>query len=250
MFNPSKTIRTIMVDDESHAINLMKKVLNLFPNNIELLGEAHDLPSAVQLINETKPDLVFLDIDMPNYSGLQINDFFGSNKLFKTVFVTAHSKYSIEALRQQAFDYLLKPLDINDLKKCIDRINLALEEQKTNSIKEINFENEGKLMLNSHQGIVYLDIENIFFIEASGMYSIVHHADEPIIVSKPLKEFEFLEGKGFFRTHRSYIVNTKKIVRFYKVETNEIELENGKKLSLSRSKKEEFIQFMSDKYSI
>ncbi|UKN01165.1 response regulator [Paracrocinitomix mangrovi] len=239
----------IIVDDEQHAIKLLKNVLNLFPNNVRVVGEATDLPQAVQLINQTKPHAVFMDINMPKYSGLQVNDFFDENRDFKLVYVTAHSQHAIEALRIQAFDYILKPIEKQQLERCIERLNTFFDQERE-QVKEAQISaTEKKVAINSHQGIQYLNLDEIDFVEASGMYSVVHTDNKQIIVSKPLKSFEFLTKNGFYRVHRSFLINTQKVKRYSKVDVYEIEMLSGARIPVSRNKKEEFVRFMREFYS-
>ncbi|MCB9223611.1 MAG: response regulator [Crocinitomicaceae bacterium] len=246
----SGTLDIIIVDDEQHAIQLLKKVLELFPNNVRIVGEANNLPEAIQLINQTNPHAVFMDINMPKYSGLQVNDFFDENRVFKLVYVTAHSQHAIEALRIQAFDYILKPVEKIQLSKCIDRLNKHFDQQRIQEEAAINIEQDRKIAINSHQGIQYINLDDIIFIEASSMYSVVHTADNQIIVSKPLKEFDYLTKNGFYRVHRSYLINTKKVKRYSKVDVYEIEMLSGERVPVSRNKKEDFVKFMREVYGV
>ena len=236
-------ISAIVVDDEEHARELMKSVLDLFEHSIEIVGEGADLPEAVRKIQELKPKVVFLDIDMPKFSGLKIKEFLSHDVLI--VFVTAHSQHAIEALRIEAFDYLLKPLDLDNLKRCISRIeaNISKQEEKVKSTLLLN---DKKLAVNTQQGTHFVEIDQISYIEAAAMYSIIHFKNEQLIVSKPLKEFMYLESKGFFRTHRSFLVNSKKVERFSSAFGNEVVLENGKTVAVSRSSKERFMEFMKN----
>ena len=238
----------VIVDDEKHAIDLLKKVLELFPNNVRIVGEATNLPEAVQLINQTQPQAVFMDINMPKYSGLQLNDFFDENREFKLIYVTAHSQHAIEALRIQAFDYILKPVEKEHLVICISRLNQHYEHSREQEDNAINVHQDRKIAINSHQGIQYINLEDILFIEASGMYSVVHTPGNQVIVSKPLKEFDYLVKSGFYRVHRSYLVNTKKVKRYSKVDVYEIEMLSGERVPVSRNKKEEFVRFMNEVY--
>lgn len=238
-------LRIILVDDEQHAIVLVKKLLTLFENNVEVVGEANHLPSAIRLINELKPDAVFMDIDMPNYSGLQIQDFFNEQRDFKLVYITAHSEYAIEALKIQAFDYILKPVEIEQLTKCIERLNGDLNKVKSdkNDLYQTTISDK-KIAINSHQGINYVELIDVLYIEASGMYSVIHTLNDQIIVSKPLKDFDYLEISGFFRIHRSYLVNTKLVKRIIRSDCQEVELKNGITIPIARTKKDEFITYM------
>lgn len=234
-------IGALVVDDETHARELVKGVLGLFESRIEIVGEADNLPDAVRKIQELKPKVVFLDIDMPKFSGLQIKEFITDEVLI--VFVTAHGQHAIEALRIKAFDYLLKPLDLDNLQRCVARIELHVEKQEDKASRFVQT-NDKKLVVKTQQGMHFVDIDQISFIEAASMYSVIHFQNEQLIVSKPLKEFMHLEDKGFFRTHRSYLVNVRKIKRFSSTYGDEVILVDGVKVPVSRSAKEKFMLFM------
>lgn len=236
-------IKAIVVDDEAHARDLIKSVLGLFEHNIEVIDEAENLPGAVRKIQELQPKVVFLDIDMPKFSGLQIKEFITDEVLI--VYVTAHSQHAIEALRLETFDYLLKPIDIDGLKKCVSRIEQHFEKSEDLE-KKSAIVLEQKIAVNTQQGTHFVNKDDIFYIEAAAMYAIIHFEKEQLIVSKPLKEFSYLESNGFFRTHRSFLVNTKKIKRFSSVYGSEVVLENGEAVPVSRSAKEKFMRFMSE----
>lgn len=238
-------MKAIIVDDEQHAIELFQKVSKLFENNLEIVATATNLPDCVLLINEHRPDVVFMDIDMPNYSGLQIQDFF-SKKFFEVVYVTAHGEYAIEALRQAAFDYLLKPIDAKSLRKCLDRleVHLKLKQQETQEKKNETPVRPKRIVVNSHQGTYFIELDKVLYIEASSMYCIIHTNTDQIIVSKPLGEFDYLEEFAFFRVHRSYLVNTSFVSKFSNAEGNEVELQNGKKIPVSRTRKDAFKAYM------
>ncbi len=241
-------ITAIIVDDEQHARSLLTKVLEFFDHSIYVVGEANNLPGAIKLIHEWQPNVVFMDIDMPQYSGLQINDFFKDYN-FKLVYITAHDNYAIDALRIKAFDYLVKPIEVEQLKACIARI----EEDFLNKKKDVRASESSKtshLEVHSLQGINYIPLEIIFYFEASAMYTIVHTETEQIIISKPLRDFAYLKAAGFYRIHRSFMVNTSKIKRFLKVESNEVEMTNGIKIPVSRSNKDEFKTYMTKSFKV
>lgn len=241
-----KKINAIIVDDEKHARNLLTKVLEFFDHAINIVGEAGNLPEAITLIHKHKPDVVFMDIEMPQYSGLQINDFFKDFD-FKLVFITAHDNFAIDALRIKAFDYLVKPIEIDQLKNCIARIEEDFSKNQLLKAEELTV-NTSRLEVHSIQGINYIPLESIFYLEASSMYTIVHSEEEETVISKPLREFKYLEEAGFYRIHRSFMVNTSKVKRFIKVESNEVELVNGVKIAVSRSNKDAFIQHMTKSF--
>lgn len=241
-------ITAIIVDDEQHARSLLTKVLEFFDHSIQVVGEAENLPNAIHLIQEKRPQVVFMDIDMPQYSGLQINDFFKEYS-FKLVYVTAHDNYVIDALRVKAFDFLSKPIEVEQLKACVARIEGELRSE-TMQFAKSNANKTTHLEISSLEGLRYVPLESVYFCEASAMYTIVHTDTEKIIVSKPLRDFSYLEASGFYRTHRSYMVNTSKIKRFLRVEFSEVEMTNDIKIPVSRSNKEEFRNFMSQRFKV
>lgn len=241
-------ITAIIVDDEQHARSLLKRVLEFFEHNIYIVGEANNLPGAIKLIHEWQPNVVFMDIDMPQYSGLQINDFF-KDYSFKLVYITAHDNYAIDALRIKAFDYLVKPIEMEQLKTCVERIQSEVEAQGR-STTDSEPTKITRLEVHSLQGISYVPLDEIFYFEASAMYTIVHTDVEQIIISKPLRDFEYLKAAGFYRIHRSFMVNTAKIKRFLKIESDEVEMTNGTKIPVSRSNKDEFKNYMSKTFSV
>jgi len=241
-------MKAIIVDDEQHAIDLFKQVLNLFENKLEIIGEASNLPECIKLITQLKPDVVFLDIDMPKYSGIQIKDFFDDKKDFKLIFVTAHGQYAIDALRINAFDYLLKPIDADALSQCYKRLISNLSQSQNAPLVENEVK---KIAINSHQGTLFLNVDDINFVEASSVYCIVNtDQGNQIIVSKPLGEFQKQLDNSFYRVHRSYLVNAKKIIKYSNKEDSEIELVNGKRIPVSRNQKENFKKFMKLMYGI
>ncbi len=242
-------IRALLVDDEQHARSLFKGVVKMAQLPLEIIGECDNLPAAIQFLNKEDVDVVFMDIDMPNYNGLQLADFFRKYS-FKLVYVTAHGNHVVEALRKRAFDYLIKPIDIDELRNCIQRIqeDLADQQQGVNISRE---EDEQQIAIHTLQGVDYIAVNDILYLEASAMYTTIRTSEgQEFIVSKPLKEFEFLRDYGFYRTHRSFIVNIRKIKRFLVIEGNEIEVVDGKKIPVSRNRKEAFLEFLNQEIKI
>ncbi len=244
-------LKAVIVDDEPHALILFKKVIEWYADQIEIVGEANNLPNAIQIITETKPNVVFLDIEMPNYTGLQINDFFEYPRDFEIVFITAHNDYSIKAIRIKAFDYLLKPLNSSELKECLDRLqNLQnTKNQSQSNIEENEDLKKGLISINSKKGIFYLNKSQIILIQASSMYSIIVAQNEEHVVSRPLKDFEFLTHHFFFRIHRSYIINCHFVKRISNQNGSEVELMNGQMLPLARNRIDSFKLFMKENFT-
>ena len=170
-------IKAIIIDDELHARTLLSKILNMSFPEIKIVGEGENLPKAVELIYSLKPDLVFLDIEMPNYSGLQINDFITANRNFDIIFVTAYNQFAVNAIKISAFDYLLKPIQIDELTATIKRYKEKYKLSTENIISKklevlsqnLKPNNPKKLIIQTHQGIHYFELDNILYLEASGI---------------------------------------------------------------------------------
>lgn len=240
-------IKAIIVDDERAPRELLRQVIGISDEDIEIIGEGNSLPDAVRLIYELSPDIVFLDINMPGYSGLQIADFLKEERDFEIIFVTAYDKYAIDAIRLSAFDYLLKPIQPDDLKRCMDRYKNARSrdshlKERLQTLQDNVDLGPKKILVHSQNGVDYLEIADILYLEASGMYTVFHKIDgTEIVASKPLKEFEKILEKGFFRSHRSYLVNISRVKR-YENESGLLLLEGNKKVALARQQKSEFMK--------
>lgn len=237
---------TILVDDEEGARNVLSNLLAAFCPQIQIIDKCEDVEQAVISIKRNKPDLVFLDIEMPNYSGYEITSFF-DNIDFEIIFVTAYDHYAIKAFEISALDYILKPIDIERLKESIikfeNRANnknasvnyqVLKESLEDNVIKKIviPFQGDQKILL----------LENIIAIEASESYSVIHTIEsKTIMVSKNLKHFEnlFEENNNFLRTHKSWIINSDFIKEYSKSDLT-ILLSNGITAKLSKYKKQIF----------
>jgi len=234
-------MKVLLVDDEKHALQLFRGVLGLFENTIEIVGEALNLEEAVSLINEKKPSVVFLDIDMPRLSGLRIVDYIADNRDFEVVFVTAHSSYAIEAIRIRAFDYLLKPVDKDSLKECYHRL------VKKIALLEAPKSKNEKVMLLTQKGITSIEMNKIIYLEADSVYCKIFLEDgNHHVISKPLGEFITQLNQDFIRVHRSYAVNKAFIESIRTSHPNKIILKNGIQIPLSRANKAEVICGMKD----
>jgi two-component system LytT family response regulator len=246
----NQKIKAIIVDDEKHSRTLLKELIELAELEVEIIGEGENLPNAVELIYSLKPDLVFLDIEMPGYSGLQINDFIKSEREFDIIFVTAYNQFAIEALRMSAFDYLLKPLEIDELTASIDRYKKKKVLKIDNSITkklEVLTNNlatttNKKIVIQSQQGMHYFETDKIYYLEASSMYTIIHMDTGQFVASKPIKDFEEILSPNFFRIHRSYIINCNYVVKYSNKEGAVVTLINNTSLPISRSKRDDFIK--------
>jgi two-component system LytT family response regulator len=218
-----ENITCIIIDDESSARDVLENVLeNYFPS-ITILDKCEDVPIGVESIKTNKPNVVFLDVQMPNYAGYEIINFFDSID-FEIIFVTAYNNYAIKAFELSAIDYLVKPISreklgnaISKLKDKLDR-NSKMEDYKCllKSIKTNKFET---IIIPELGNKRFVKIKDIVAVEAFGVYSIIHLADgKKITTSKTLKFIEALFPKEhyFFRTHRSWLINLNLIDNYNK----------------------------------
>lgn len=240
-----KKIKAIIVDDEEGARDVLENLLLRFCTEVEIIAKCENVLKAVEIINQEQPDLVFLDIEMPNYSGFEIATFFKKIN-FKIIFVTAYDQYAIKAFKVSAIDYLLKPVDIEHLKNAVSRAVQQLNiEQQSQQLSLLSNTLENKQLKNivitdkGQQHII--SIESIIAIEAQESYCSIHTTEKTYIASKNLKHFEtILESlPQFFRVHKSWLVN-KDYIKHYSKSDLSIQLSNGLTTKLSKYKKAEF----------
>ncbi|WP_435262163.1 LytR/AlgR family response regulator transcription factor [Tenacibaculum sp. nBUS_03] len=247
-------MKVIIIDDERKARNVLNTLIVENHSDITDVFQAEDLVSGVELIKKERPQIVFLDIEMPEYSGMEIIDFIDKEVYdFEIIFVTAYSEYAIKAFQMSAIDYLLKPVSPSQVKLAIEKackkigkgdLNEQLLELKR-SFTELKFK---KIALPFSDGIKFVSIDDIIFIEADGMYSKFFLKKlEVIMVSKPLKHFvPILEGvTNFFRSHRSFLINMNYIKEYIKKDGGYIVMDNEMVVSISNDKKQEFLSLIS-----
>lgn len=238
-------IRTILVDDEESARDVLQNLLLRFCPEVELIAKCENIPEAVEVIKKEQPDLVFLDIEMPNYAGFEIVSFFEKIN-FEIIFVTAYDQYAIRAFEVAAIDYLLKPIDIERLKQAMKRIqqhrDIQQQAQRLSLLSKTLESKELKNVVISDRGQQHIiPVDHIIAIEAQESYCLVHTQDKNYVVSKNLKHFEtILESvPRFIRVHKSWLINKEYLKQYSKSELT-IQLSNGLVTKLSKYKKAEF----------
>lgn len=238
-------LRAVICDDEEKARRLLKHLLEQSLIPVEVVAEAGNLPDAVIAINETRPDLLFLDIEMPQYSGLQILDFYKERELpCELVFVTAYNEFAMQALRLSALDYILKPATLDVIEELLQRFEKnSGEKKKRVEVLKGHYEKPfSRIALPNSSGFQFVEIKHILYLEADGMYThLMMVTGETILVSKPLVDFErLLQGdRSFFKVHRKYIINLNHMTSFTR-STSEIQMDSGVMIPLSRHRKQEF----------
>ncbi len=243
-------IRTIIIDDESNARTIIGDIVRLLPDKFIIVDEANDIKSAKKAIIKHNPDLVLLDINLPDGNAFKLLEDLGSVN-FKIIFITAYSEFAVQAFKFSALDYILKPVVSSELLQSLEKVTKTIELEdikiKLDSLLSNinNHPTKKKLVLKSADSIISVDIADIYFCESEGgSYTRFHFAEQKnILVSKALKEFDnLLCNFNFFRVHKSYLVNLDKIIRFNKQDGGSIVLSNKTEIPVSLRRREKFLE--------
>ncbi|MGK0387955.1 MAG: two-component system LytT family response regulator [Maribacter sp.] len=248
-------MKAVIIDDEKKARNLLRVILTEYCPEISVIEEAPDLPTGVKLIRKIQPDIVFLDIEMPRYLGIQILDFFEQDEInFHIVFTTAYNEYAIKAFQMNAIDYLLKPIRPNQIKAAVIKVsNLLITKDINTQLNELRaaFQSTsfGKIGLPISTGILFVKIDDIMYMKADGMYTHLYiKGQDKITISKPMKFYADLlkDNSFFYRPHRSFLIHIQYIKQLVKKDGPYILMENDGIVSLSREKREEFMEMLEN----
>jgi two-component system, LytTR family, response regulator len=250
-------ITTILVDDEPRGLSSLKRLLEFNCPELEIIATCSSADEARTKMEQLKPQLVFLDIVMPQKTGFDLLNEFREID-FEIIFVTAHDDFMLQAFRFSAVDYLLKPVEDNLLAEAVKRAVKKIGEKTTdNSIETLlhNLRNkEGgqkmKICIPSLKGFQVVKISEIIYCEASRSYTNFHLVDRPLIcASKPIHEYEtLLDDCGFVRIHKSFAVNLEHVKEYIRGEGGTVILSNGLDIEVSRRKKEVFMSRMKEYY--
>lgn len=245
-------IKAIIIDDIEQARNTFKKDLEVYAKDIEVIAEADGVVEGAKLLRQIKPDILFLDIQMQDGSGFDLLDILAEIN-FKIIFITASDAHAIKAFRYAAIDYLLKPVDPDELKSALDKFrNFKMNENETykllnDSLKNHQKPNE-KLALHAQDKINIVAISDIIRCESSINYTtFFFQGGKKIVVTKTLKDFEdLLDVHGFYRVHQSHLVNTKCIKDFVKVEGGHLTMIDGSIIPVSTRKRPEVMKMLEE----
>ncbi len=246
-------MKIVIIDDERKARILLESIILERCKEITQIFQASDLESGVEIIKKENINIVFLDVEMPRNSGLEILDFFQNEKItFQLIMTTAYEEYALKAFKLSAIDFLLKPIDIEDLQaavnKAIERIKSDRVETKIDNLKTtFNQITKSTVALEVPRGIIFVSYDDILFFEADRMYSKVFMKDGSVeMISKPLKHFidQLKDHAYFFRNHRSYLVNLTHVKKFVKEDGGYLMMLNNRPLPISKDKKSDFLEAM------
>lgn len=241
-------IHAIVVDDELKGRQFLKQLVEKFVPQVKMVGEAASAKEALELINATQPDLVFLDIEMPGQSGIEMLRQMQQID-FSVVFVTAFNRYAVEAFRLGAIDYLLKPVSPSDLQQAVERVENNRNIQSQNRIRLNEFSKSygqpfTKITIPSLQGFEFIDFSDIIYLQSDSNYTRVKLKDGKLIMAtRLLGDFEeMLAPHNFFRIHKSYVINLAHMRKYTKGDGGTVMMTDGSEMDVSRRIKESFLQ--------
>jgi len=245
-------ISALIVDDEQGALDNLRAKIERYLPSVKLLAAANSAKDGLHAIQKLKPDLVFLDIEMPWMNGFEMLACLGDNIDFSVVFVTAYDKYAIRAFKTTAIDYLLKPVDKDDLIACVSKYKQGAKKINAQVLDDLKSEMQsdtglGRVLIHGIDTVEVLDGGDIIHCEADSNYSYVYVNDgRKIVASKTLTMLEqLLDPSQFVRIHRSHIVNVNYVQQFSSAEGYEVVLKDGSRFPVSRRKKESLFERLS-----
>ena len=246
-------IRSILIDDESNSLEMMEWLLKTYCPQVAIEAMCNSAEKGIEAINKYKPDVVFLDIEMPKMNGFDMLEQF--DKLsFDVVFCTAYDQFAIKAFRYSALNYLLKPVDPEDLKDTIRRIeekrsapsreqiDLLLQSMRATAKPTVQ-----RIALTTGDGLIFVSTRDILYCEAESNYTaVVLDGGKKILVSKVLKDIdEALAGPDFYRIHNSFLINLNHIKKYVRGDGGYVVMDNDVTVGISRSRRQEFMELFS-----
>jgi len=238
-------INAIIIDDEFHMRQTIRKMVNRFCPKVIVQDEAGSVADGVAAIKKHHPDLIFLDIKMDDGTGFDLLEQLKPID-FKVIFITAWENFAIRAFKFSALDYLLKPVDAEDLVRAVEKANESIQTDFNTQLENLNDhltnqdKSNKKIILRTAENIYLVRVKDISFCESDGNYTTLHLTDEQtILVSSTLRDYEEMFADfGFFRVHKSYLINLRFISRFEKSEGGFIILENNIKIPVASRKRD------------
>lgn len=246
-------LSALIVEDERNNAEALAQLLTEFCEDVVVAEICNNVQSAYKACQKHRPDVVFLDIELPGGSGFTLFDYFVGDVPFGVVFTTAYNEYAIKAFECAALDYLLKPVELRRLKIALEKvrerkmmkrflahtqIDQSLESMREGKIKKIG--------LSTHEGLIFIEIGEIIRCQGESNYTTFYLVNNrKYLVSKTLKEYELmLEENGFFRTHKSHLINLSKVKRFTRGKISSLIMEDGSEVPVSIRKKETLMKLL------
>jgi two-component system LytT family response regulator len=250
-------IEALIIDDEESGRSVLQKLLLKFCPDVEVVGTAGSVSDGYTLWQQKKPDLVFLDIQMPTGNGFKLLEKFKGQVPFGVIFVTGFDQYAINAIKFSALDYLLKPVEVSQLKSAVARAIKVIKDKENNNVQIVNLLNnvdpsaaEKKISVHNNDKVLVINLSEIAYIEADDRYcSLTTIKGEQHVITKTLKEFEefFAECPLLIRISKSIILNVNSIKAYSKEEPYTIEMKDSKMFEISRRKRQEVLESIKNK---
>ena len=246
-------IRTVVIEDEEHSRKMLLEMLHEHCRQIHVVAEAYSVKTGLAAIAQQMPQLVFLDIELQSETSFEILEKLPEIN-FELVFTTAFDHYALKAVKFCAIDYLLKPIDLNELRIAVAKAEKRLNREYLNKNLEAllnnlksGTQNNHKIALSTLEGLLFVNVSDIIYCESNGPYTkFIFKYGDKIVTSKHLKEYEDLLGAyDFFRIHKSYLVNLQEIQKYIRGEGGHLIMSNGASLSVSKQRKEDFLNIYS-----
>jgi len=246
-------IKAIIIDDEKTSRETLQGLLRRYCKNVEVIGEADGFHSGIAVIKKNKPDVIFLDIQMPDGSGFKLLEEIGDID-FEVIFSTAYDQFAIKAIKYSALDYLLKPINPEDLITSVEKLEAKLSKGKDDTGVKFLLDSirtptsdKKKIVLSTSEGMHIVDIDNIIRCESEDYYTKFFLKEGKVImVSKTLKENEELLAEyNFIRPHKSHLINLKYVKSFLRIDGGSIVMIDGSNVPVSRRKREQIVDILN-----
>ena len=243
------TFKAVIVDDELSGIEVLEYALKRHCPEIEIIQTFSSSVDALDKIPSISPDVLFVDVEMPQLNGFELVEQLASLNM-QVIFTTAYNEFALKAFRVSALDYLLKPVDVDELKAAVSKLksfnktdNQAMDAlmDYIKSQKQLN-----KISISTEKGIHFIDTVEVLYCLSTGPYTVFYlKGGQELVCSKSIGEYEkMLEDKGFYRIHNSSLINVEHLKRFVRTDGGYVEMSDGKTLTVSRRKKDEFLSYL------
>ncbi len=242
-------LSAVIIEDELHSQEALKNLLQDYCPQVTVRGMAATIKEGITLVDQTKPELVFLDIALKVGTGFDLLEGV-THRNFEVIFTTAYEHYALRAIKFSAIDYLLKPIDLEELQAAIGKVTAKQRNQQYNQqidylLKNLNNQHQHRhtITLASTEGLIFVPVNDIIRLEAMGAYTQFHlNNGKKIVVSKHLKEYEqLLSEADFCRIHQSHVINLNEVARFVKSDGGYVVLKDQTKVKVAASRREDFL---------
>lgn len=246
-------IRAVIVDDESTARNSLRGLIEGYCKGITIVGEAESIHTGIAILEDTKPDLLFLDVQLRRKTGFELLASV-EDREFQVIFTTAYDQYALKAIKVAAIDYLLKPINIDELREAIGKVDVrtGASDQESDQRVDVLLDNQipgrkSRIILPTFKGFVVRDIPDILYLEAERSYTTFYfRSNPPLVVSKSIGEYtDVLDPWGFFRAHASFLINLQEVEAYTGGRGGVITMSDGKEITLAYRRKQEFMQLFN-----